>query len=255
MRRHSPIAAVAGIAALLVLAAGGESAAWAKCRVVGTKTQPACTLSVPSQYNAYLLLPAGYTGSRSVSSPATYAGIESCAQHFVVQVDGEGRWSRLTVQPPRQPVHPGPISAAQEEAIRECDCLNMEAEVTVRALSEISHCEGGCGDCSLADYCANPGACYECSWTPTPLGSFPHRTKTATGVWVAESARTGPAHCTLQVQFFRNSSSPSWAGKGAVVAAVVWDKRTGDLLPLSVSARYSESDPAVMTGGCPSCPD
>lgn len=92
-------------------------------------------------------------------------------------------------------------------------------------------------------------------WTPVPLGSFPDETRKATGVWVAQSARTGPAHCKLQLEIFRNSSSPSWAGEGAVVAAVVYDKRTGDRIPLSVAARYSESDPAVLTGGCPNCPD
>jgi hypothetical protein len=33
------------------------------------------------------------------------------------------------------------------------------------------------------------------------------------------------------------------------------DKRTDDRIPLNVAARYSESDPAVLTGGCPNCPD
>jgi len=130
--------------------------------------------------------------------------------------------------------------------------------VEVRALSKIAHCEGGCADCSLDEYCANPGGCYRCSWTPTPLLSFPHETKKATGVWVPQGP-SGPAHCQLQLQLqlqvYRNSSSRSWAGEGAVVAAVVHDKRTGDRIPLIVAARDSESDPAVLTGGCPSCPD
>jgi len=254
-RRQRRIAVAAAIAALLaLLAAGGEGDAWAEC-TVGTMTKPACTLSVPSPSNASLTLRESYTRTPSVTSPAKYIGIQSCPQRFVVQVDGEGQWSRLTIQPTRRPAPSGALSAAAAAAIRECDCVNMEAEVVVRGLSEISHCEGGCADCSLAEYCANPGGCYQCSWTPTPLGHFPHETKKATGVWVAQGPRTGPAHCELQLKVYRNSSSPSWAGKGAVVAAVVYDKRTGDRIPLIVAARYLVSDPAVLTGGCPSCPD
>jgi hypothetical protein len=128
--------------------------------------------------------------------------------------------------------------------------------VLVRALSEISHCEGGCNGCDLFTYCSDPGLCEEgCNWTPIPLYHFPQRAKRATGVWVRASSHTGPAHCKLQLAFHRNSSSPSWAGKGAVVAAVVYDRRTGDRLPLVVGASYSEVDPAVLNGGCPNCPD
>lgn len=239
---------------LVILAAGGEGDAWAKCKV-GTQTQPVCTLSLPSPSNAQLTLPEEYTGTRGVTSPASYTGIPACPQRFVVEVNGEGKWSRLTIRPTRRPdPRPGALSDTVAAASRECDCVNMEAEVVVRSWSKISHCEGGCIGCSLAEYCANPGQC-DCSWTPIPLNHFPHATKKATGIWVPQHPHAGPAHCELKLEVYRNSSSPSWAGAGGTVAAVVYDKRTGDTLPLSVAARYLVSDPAVLTGGCPNCPD
>lgn len=242
------------VATLVLLVTGGERSASAECRV-GTQTQPACTLSVPSQSTAQLMLPEDYTGTRSVTSPATYAGIQTCPNRFVVQVEGEGKWSRLTIQPTRRPAPVGVVSEAAAAKILECDCKNMAAEVVVRGLSKIAHCEGGCADCSLAEYCADPSRCHKCSWTPVPLGSFPDETMKATGVWVPQSPRTGPAHCELRLEVYRNSTSPSWAGDGAVVAAVVYDKRTGKTLPVVVAARYSELDPGVLSGGCPNCPN
>jgi hypothetical protein len=241
-------------ATLVVLVTVSEGAAWARCSV-GTHTLPACMLPIPNNYapNAQLTLPWGYDDPLSVTSTATYAGIDPCPQRFVVLVDGEGDWSRLTITPTRRPVEPGAVSEEIEAKKRECDCVNLEAEVLVRSLSEISHCDGGCSRCSLAEYCADPAECFGCSWTPVPLGHHPFVTKKATGIWVPESPRTGPAHCRLQVQFYRDTSNPSWSGDGGFVAAVVYDKRTGERFPLSVSARYSELDPAVLNGGCPNC--
>ena len=90
----------------------------------------------------------------------------------------------------------------------------MVAELNVIALAKHSYCEGGCADCSTAEYCANPGSCYQCSFTPLGLASWPTERVRVVGTWVTASPLGGPAHCELRASAYLTTSSPAWDNTG-----------------------------------------
>ncbi len=238
---------LAGIGLLLMMVTAGAVPAAPPPCTLGTKSVPSCSLSFSHPVSAELELPEGYTGVRSVTSSSTYAGTDSCPSRYLVEITGDGKWSRITIKPQ---------GAAGTTELGPCDCANAEAKVRVLSVSEYSGCEGGCGDCSTAQYCADPGECYECSWTPMPLVSWPQAEVKAKGTWVPAGVFTGPAHCELQLHVYRNTPDRIWEGQGGVVAAAVYDKRTGAKYRFTVEARNSANDPAPLGGGaCPHCPD
>jgi hypothetical protein len=231
---------------LLMILTAGAAVAAPQC-TLGTKSAPNCNLFLNSPVSAELELPVGYTGVRSLNGPSTYAGTSSCPSRYLVRLTGEGGWSRITIRP---------RGASGATELDPCDCANAEARVQVVSHSKYSGCEGGCADCSPQQFCADPGECYECSWTPVPFDTWPQAGVRATGTWVPAGLFTGPAHCELQVHVYRNTSSPIWKGNGGVVAAAVYDKRTGVKYPFTVEARNSANDPEPLGGGsCPHCSD
>ena len=244
-RRQRTRARILATTCWLALAGAGALTAAPPLCTVGTKAPAACSLQLSAlqgPVDAEIALPSGFTGMLSASSTSTYDGSASCPDRFMVRVSGDGQWTRLSVRPRTAP-----------STWDQCTCANMVAELHVIALAKHSYCEGGCADCSIAEFCADPGNCFQCSFTPLGLVSWPTERVKAVGVWVTASPLGGPAHCELRASAYRDTSSPAWSGKGGVVAAVVWDRRTGAKLPVIVEARNSANDPEIVNGGCPAC--
>lgn len=241
-----PVATLALGAILLVLPALHAVAQTPAGCQLGTRTPHECTLSIQHPGDAHVTLPEDFTGTRSARSPLPYAGSAECPERFVVTIDGDGRWTRIRAKPGNFEVGRG---------FGPCDCANLEARVRVVALSPYTHCQGGCENCDDQKYCSNPKKCYMCSWTPVGLAAWPQAETSARGVWVPAGPLTGPAHCELHADLFRNSVGPSWKGANGVVAATVFDRRTGQQVPVVVEVRRSDQDPGVTGSGCPHCPN
>lgn len=207
----------------------------------GTYQQAACTFGppIPSTFDATLAAPT-LLSAKTVNSTSSYGSTTWCSHLFTVRLlEGNDPWSRIAARP-------------RSSITNECDCVNTEVLLQVRGLRAQWGCEGGCSDCSEAEYCADPESCYYCNWNPfegPPLVQVV--TERVTGQWNPASGT-----CSFPAFVYRDDAPQPFDGFGAMISAGARNKITRARLPVTIEARRSPADPNPPPAypDCPACP-